>query len=111
MKKKPRSKPPQFKRIAQERIKILFAEADKQFKTQQTLADRYVYIARRLAMKYKVPIPLYLKRRFCKTCKKYLTPGYNVQVRLRNKTVLYYCKSCKHYMRFPFVKEKLNRNK
>jgi len=87
------------------RIKKLFEEAENIFKEDKKLANRYVSLARKLSMKYKVKIPTELKRRFCKNCYSYLKPGVNCRVRLRNKKVVYYCLECKHYMRFPYIKE------
>jgi ribonuclease P protein subunit RPR2 len=87
------------------RIRKLFEEAENIFKEDKKLANRYVSLARKLSMKYKVKIPTELKRRFCKNCYSYLKPGVNCRVRLRNKKVVYYCLECKHYMRFPYIKE------
>ena len=111
MKRKCGQKPQQFKRIAAERIEKLFSEAEKQFKKDKTLSDRYVQLARKISMKYKVKIPSSLKKRFCKHCKCYLVPGVNCRVRLYGKKVRYYCQSCKSYMRFPYVKEKKAKKK
>ena len=71
-----------FKQIAAERINELFRQADIRFKSNPALSDRYVEIARKIAMKYKVRIPRELKRRFCKHCHKYIVPGANCRVRL-----------------------------
>jgi len=97
---------PQVKKIAAERIEKLFSEAEKQFKIDSGLSDRYVHIARRMAMKYKISLPSYLKRRVCRKCHKFLVPGSNARVRLKDGMVTYYCLSCKHYMRFPYIREK-----
>jgi|SRR3989344_5022969 len=94
------------KEIALERINVLFGEAKDVFKKDKTLANRYVKLARELAMKYKVRIPVNLKRRFCKHCFNYLVPGVNLRVRTRNGNVVYYCLECKHYMRFGYLREK-----
>ena len=99
-------KPQKQKEIAKERIKILFKEARKVFKKDKKLADRYVKLARELAMKYKVRIPSELKRQFCKHCYSYLMPSVNCRVRTREGKVVYYCMECKKYMRFPYIKEK-----
>jgi ribonuclease P protein subunit RPR2 len=93
------------KQIVLSRIKKLFEEAENIFGEYKKLSNRYVYLARRLSMKHKVKIPLELKRRFCKNCYSYLKPGVNCRVRLRNKMVVYYCLECKHYMRFPYIRE------
>jgi len=93
-----------IKKIALERIKILFDEAKKAKK--QEFSDRYVEIARKIAMKAKVRIPPELKRKFCKKCHSYFRAG-NFRVRLQGKKVVYYCFRCKNYMRFPYTKNKM----
>lgn len=92
--------------IAKERMKILFKEADVVFKKNPGLANRYVELARKIAMKTKVKMPRQFKRMFCKHCHTYLKHGLNCRVRTSNGMVLYYCLNCKKYMRMPFKKEK-----
>ena len=99
MKQKHGRKSDNFKRIALERITELFRQAELRFKKSPELSDRYVEIARKIAMKYKARIPRDLKRRFCKHCFKYLVPGNNCRVRLTQHKVVYYCFSCRKYMR------------
>ena len=45
------------KQIAKERIEILFEQAKESFKSSPSLSNRYVTMARKISMKYKVPIP------------------------------------------------------
>ena len=106
MKKKYGKKPAEQRRIAQERIEILFKQAKNIFKEDSKLADRYVELARKIGMKYKVRIRTELKRKFCKHCYKYLMPGVNCRVRMHNGKVVYYCFSCKKFMRFSHIKKK-----
>lgn len=91
----------QDKKIARERIPILFREADTVFKKDKKLANRYVEIARKIAMKYRIKIPKELKRRFCKHCYSFLKPNLNVRIRNREGKTVYYCLECKKFMRFP----------
>ena len=97
-------KPQKHKDIARERIQILFKEARDVFKKKPRLADRYVYLARKIAMKYKVRIPPELKRKFCKYCHTYLVPSVNCRVRVQRGKVVYYCMKCKKFMRFVLKK-------
>jgi len=103
--RKHKPKPLKQRRIALERIEVLFKEADKAFKHNPELSNRYVQLARRIAMKYKVRIRPVLKRRFCKHCYNYLKPGVNCRVRLGEKQVVYYCFGCGRFMRFPYKKQ------
>tara|TARA_Y100000310_G_C20031161_1_gene511862 strand:+ start:111 stop:422 length:312 start_codon:yes stop_codon:yes gene_type:complete len=89
------------KQIAKERIQILFREAEKAFSKNKSLANRYVTLARKIAMKVRVRIPTHLKRRFCKHCYKYLMPGANSRTRTRASKVTISCFECKKFMRIP----------
>ena len=89
------------KTIAIERIEILFQQAREIFNKDKDLSNRYVHLARTIAMKYKLRIPKQLKRQFCKYCYSYLMPGKNLRVRARKGKIVYYCLDCKKFMRFP----------
>jgi len=90
------------KRIALERIRTLFKEAEVRAREgEQKLADRYVAIARKISMKHKVKIPKELKRRFCKHCYSYLT-SKNSRTRVRDGKLVVYCFNCKKYTRLPY---------
>ena len=54
------------KEIANEKVKKLFYQADEIFQKDPSLADRYVYLARKIAMKVNLRYPRGLKRKFCK---------------------------------------------
>jgi len=92
--------------IALERIKTLFKQARDVFKEDKNLANRYVELARKIAMKYKVRIPSDMQKQFCRHCYKFLMPNVNCRIRLKDGKVVYYCLECKHFMRFPYTKEK-----
>ena len=100
MAKKYFKKPENLQIIARERINILFHQAKAMFKKDPKLSDRYVHLARKIAMKYKVKIPVQLKRQFCKECHKYLVPGSNLRIRSHKGRTIYYCLQCKKFMRF-----------
>lgn len=94
-----------LKKIALERIDILFREAKKQFKDHPELSNRYVKLARNIAMRVTLKIPKKYKRKFCKHCYSYLVPGANCRVRNYKGRVTYYCQNCKRYMRFVIGKK------
>jgi len=91
--------------IARERIQRLFdmAESDRK------MADRYVALARKIAMKVNLRLPSVMKRKFCKNCGAYLRPGVNCRVRTRNGKLVCYCFACRHIYRIPFLREKKSR--
>ena len=101
MKKYTRNKS-DHKRIARERIEELFRQADIIFRKDQSMSDRYVELARKMAMKYKVRIPSELKRRFCSHCHSFLVPGVNARVRTNKGKVVYYCLKCKRFSRVSY---------
>lgn len=94
------------KSIGKERISELFKQAKDVFSKDPKLSNRYVELARKIAMKCKVRIPTELKRKICKHCYCYLVPGKNCRVRTHEGKVVYYCSSCKKFTRYPYVKEK-----
>lgn len=106
MKRKHSKKPAEQRAIAEERIRELFRQADSSFSKNRKFSDRHVEIARKISMKYKVKIPRDLKRKFCKHCHCYLKPGTNCRVRLAKGRVIYYCLSCKKFMRFAIPKRR-----
>lgn len=88
------------RKTAMDRIKNLFSQAEVMFSSDPALSDRYVSLARKLAMKHRIRIPRDLKRRFCKHCFRYLVPSKNCRVRINNGKVVYHCSGCKGFMRF-----------
>jgi len=87
------------KEIAKERINILFGQAELIFSKNKSLANRYVTLARKLAMKVKIRISKENKRKFCKHCYKFLMPGKNSRIRTRNGKVIISCFECKKFTR------------
>ena len=74
------------------------------FPTNKSLANRYVTLARKIAMKVKVRIPQQYKRQFCKHCYNYFNKD-NLRVRTKNNKVIYACLSCKKFTRYPIPKK------
>ncbi len=90
------------RKIASERITILFQEAKKKFKKNPSLSDRYVVLARKLSMKYKVPFKKEYKKLFCKKCYKFLQPGKTLRTRVKHKVLIFHCNNCGFIKRYPF---------
>ncbi|HLC63333.1 MAG TPA: ribonuclease P [Candidatus Nanoarchaeia archaeon] len=94
----------QLKDLALKRVKDLFSEAEIIFPKNKELANRYIQIARKTAMKVNLKLPRNLKRKFCKHCYSYLVPGKTSRTRIHKSRVTIYCFTCKKYMRF-MIKE------
>ncbi len=107
-----REKPKYQQNIAKERISILFSEASIEFKEHPELAHRYMFIARKIGMRYNVHMTSEQRRQLCRKCHKFLVPGANCKVRTNPKTqcVEYACLECGHVNRIGYSKEK-TRNK
>jgi ribonuclease P protein subunit RPR2 len=103
--KKYQDKSAKWRRIASERIMILFFEAKEMYSFDPKLSDRYVELARRIGMKYKVRLSSNLKRQFCSKCHSFMMPGKNCKIRAHEGKMVYTCHVCKHISRFPYVAE------
>jgi len=91
-------------RIALQRIRILFRLAREMIHEDPSLAQRYVDIARRIAMKTKVRLPREYRRMVCRHCKSFILPGVNCRVRIkprREPHVVITCLNCGGHMRIP----------
>ena len=102
MKKKFKGLKKQQEKLALVQIIDILAKAKEVFGTKPELAHKYAKKARRIALKYKLRLPLNLKRTICKNCHSYLVPGKNLRVRTRKGHVVYYCLNCKKFMRIGY---------
>ncbi len=95
-------------RIAKERIKTLFSQAEKSAKESPVYSRRYVELLKKIAMRYTIRLPKSIKRRLCKACNSFLIPGENCTVRTspKQQAVIITCKNCSYIQRFPYRKEK-----
>jgi ribonuclease P protein subunit RPR2 len=98
-------KPETWKKIARERIEILFCQAEREFAKHPERAQRYVELARKIGMRYRVRLE---QANFCRQCNAYLKPGVNCRVRLRRnkQAVVVTCLVCGRVSRHPYIKEK-----
>ncbi|MFC2134646.1 ribonuclease P protein component 4 [Bacteroidota bacterium] len=93
-------KPSEQTETARKHVDELFAQADAIFDKDSALADRYVDLARKTAMKFKLKLKSEYRRKFCKHCYKYLRAGVNCRVRTQFGKLVYSCFSCKKFTRF-----------
>jgi ribonuclease P protein subunit RPR2 len=91
---------------------ILFTLAeDEAIKGNLPRASRYAQLARRIGMRYNVPLPSPYRRFFCRTCGSYLAPGSAATFRLHRSRIVVTCKACGRVYRFPYVREARERRR
>ena len=96
-------------RIARKRIEILFEQAKRVVKEDVDLANRYVELARKIAMRFNLKLPRKYRRMVCRKCKKFLLPGTTAKTRIKRRTVYIHCSFCGHINRYPLTEKKNKR--
>ena len=90
------------KDMAYERIIRLFELARIEFIKHPERSDRYVRLARRIGMRYRVRMPQEFKRQICRHCHAYLVQGVTARTRLQGTHVTTTCIACGKQMRIPY---------
>lgn len=92
------------KKIATERIGILYGLAVETYKTEPKLSARYVKLIKQISTHYKIKLDDEIKRHICKKCGSVLVPGSNLSVRIAStkRFVLYKCLNCGAETRIPY---------
>jgi ribonuclease P protein subunit RPR2 len=90
------------KDMAYERIIRLFELAHIEFNDHPERSNRYVQLARRIGMRYRVRMPQEFKRQICKHCHIYLVQGATARTRLQGTHISTTCTSCGKQMRLPY---------
>jgi ribonuclease P protein subunit RPR2 len=101
---KERSRNPVTKKIARERIDILFGQAKSAFSAHPERSNRYVDLARKIAMRQRIRIDREFRRQFCHHCYIFLVPGKNMRVRVHRGNVVITCQSCNKKTRIRVVR-------
>src|SRR3989338_5039250 len=102
MRKKFKGTRKEQQKLALSEIMAILNKAKGVFGEKPELSHKYAKKARRTALKYKLKLPLSLKRRICKNCFSFLVPGKNLRVRTTRGHITYYCLNCKKFMRFGY---------
>ena len=92
------------KQIALERVRTLFRLALEVAEDRPELAQRYVSISRKIAMRARLRMPREYKRMICRHCKSFVLPGLSCRVRIqprRESHLVVTCLKCGKYMRVP----------
>lgn len=97
------------KHIAKQRIQTLFRLAKETFHEDPALAQRYIRIARKIAMATRIRLPKDYQLQVCRNCKSFILPGVNCRVRTQQRRephVVITCLNCGKQMRIPLKKRK-----
>jgi ribonuclease P protein subunit RPR2 len=88
--------------IARERIAMLLGMAESRaLSGEMDLASRYAQLARRIGMRYNLPMPKGFNLRFCRRCMKYLVPARNARFRTSAGRLSRQCLECGAVYRMP----------
>lgn len=94
------------KRIAAERIEILYRAAVDAFPKDMELSREYISMLEEIGRHYKVKIPKGIAAKVCKHCSAPLIEGVNSEIRIiaKDKRIIYRCKKCGSTNSLPFSK-------
>jgi ribonuclease P protein subunit RPR2 len=96
------------KRIALKRVHTLFGLAKETIHEDPELAQRYVQIARKIAMRTKLRLPKEYRSLICRHCKSFILPGVNCRVRIQQRRephMVITCLNCGKHTRIPLKGE------
>ena len=96
-----RPKSGDIKRLARERITRLFQNAENFFPDHPDWSDRCVGLARKIAMRQRVGLEWYHRRKICPHCYRFQVPGITMRVRIRKGKVVRTCLHCHRQSRIP----------
>ena len=100
------------KRIAIQRIHRLFRLAKEIINEDPALAQRYVNMARKVAMTVRVRLPKEYRRQVCRHCKSFILPSVNCRVRIKQRRephMVITCLNCGKQMRIPLKRKEKSR--
>ncbi|MFH0972214.1 MAG: ribonuclease P [Candidatus Micrarchaeota archaeon] len=91
--------------IASRRCGKLLKMAAEIYDSDKALSKRYVQLARRIAMRHRIPLGSKL---FCKKCSTIFIHGKTLKVRIApsKKAVIFICNNCKAEKKYPYSRRK-----
>jgi len=99
------------RKIARERVDILFKLAQDNFSRNRERAHSYARLAWRIALRYNLGLPREWKPHFCRGCKSFLMPGENSRVRVSRGRVVITCLECGRKRRIPVDKHEKSKKR
>jgi ribonuclease P protein subunit RPR2 len=85
------------KKIALERVTALFQLARENIHERPDLAQRYVEVAGKIAMRTRLHLPMEYRLQVCRHCKRFILPGVGARIRVqprRSPHVVVTCLYC-----------------
>lgn len=107
-----RAKMNETRRIALQRIHALFRLAKQKIREEPELAQHYVDIARKIAMRTKLRLPIEYRRMVCRHCKSFIYPGVNSRIRIQQRRephMVIACLVCGKHTRIPLKSKNLKK--
>ena len=100
------------KKDIEKQVVDLLEKADEAIRNDMKIAQKYALQARKIQMRTRIKFPSQWKKRFCKHCKSFLSPGINCRVRLSstNKVIAIKCFQCEKYTRIPYYRRTEEKN-
>ncbi len=98
-----------IKQMARQRIEILFEQAKETYAENPKLAQRYIIMARKVAMSARIRFPVQFRRQVCKKCSAVLIQGQTCRTRVRQRRephVVITCLTCGYSTRIPIKQKK-----
>ncbi|WNZ28379.1 MAG: ribonuclease P [Candidatus Bathyarchaeota archaeon] len=92
------------KQIALQRVHILFGLAKQVAHENPELAQRYVRLARKVAMRARLRLPREYRFLVCRKCKSFILPGVNCRTRIQSRRephIVITCLNCGRITRIP----------
>ncbi|TFF92113.1 ribonuclease P [Candidatus Thorarchaeota archaeon] len=82
------------RQIAEERIRLLWAQAQEVAASDPKRARSLMQTAKRIAQKVRMRLPREMRRRICKNCETILVPGRTCRVRVRGNRMRHLTVTC-----------------
>jgi ribonuclease P protein subunit RPR2 len=75
---------------------VLFQLAKEAVQNRPDLAERYVEMARKIAMRTRLHLPLEYRLHVCRHCKRFILPGVSSRVRVQPRREPHIVVTCLH---------------
>jgi ribonuclease P protein subunit RPR2 len=95
-----RGKPKWLRQGIEKRIEELLELAEE----NADKANDYAALAWKYKTRYRVSLPEKYKKRVCRKCRAFLTPGRNLEVRAAGKFLVYRCLECGNVRKYGYEK-------